>query len=358
MAATISTTTAFPSSANSTSLVLLQHSSVHTPAVWPHSDVSERHVNAARHRPSLCCSETRIHEHDVRREGGQYVPDGYRELSTEELQELLQDDGKMEQIIRLNEKFQELQLDRESLLSSNRSLAEESLSQRPRLDTGKAQLADKYRELSNLATSCWDKQSQLEARGHRGSVQSAQNLLQEEVARAEEQSEELLDKFMEGNLALDDFLDSFHQWRRTYHIRRAQAEKMQELSQAKPSKPRSGTGADADPPPGPQDKPDSEPTQDPHRPNGFLPQGPLRVFQVRYGLTPAILVPHYPVSPTGNAPCHHPAPLQPPPLPSAHGPAVGLRLIGQLPGGWASGRPVRVQQLYRPNPAQTEPPCR
>uniref|UniRef100_A0A3B3ZYC6 VPS37 C-terminal domain-containing protein n=1 Tax=Periophthalmus magnuspinnatus TaxID=409849 RepID=A0A3B3ZYC6_9GOBI len=258
--------------------------------------------------------------------------------------------------------FQELQVDRENLLMTNRSLAEVSLAQRPRLNTGKVQLADKYQELSNLATSCWDKQSQLvfaEARGHKGSVQSAQNMLQEEVTRAEEQSEELLEKFMEGNLALDDFLDSFQRWRRTYHVRRAQAEKMQELSQAKPLKPCSRTGAEPDPPTATQDNRDSQPAPEPHRPNGFLPQGPLRVFQVRYGLTPAILVPHCPLSPTGSAPCHHPSPTPlPPPLPSTHGPAVGLRLIGQLPGGWASGRPVRVQQLYRPSPAHTEPPCR
>lgn len=47
------------------------------------------------------------------------------------------------------------------LLTSNRSLAEESLARQPRLNNGKLQLAEKYRELSNLATTCWDKQSQL-----------------------------------------------------------------------------------------------------------------------------------------------------------------------------------------------------
>lgn len=276
-------------------------------------------------------------------------PDGYRELSTEELRELLQDEAKMELIIRTNHKVQELQVDRDDLLTSNRGLAELSLAQRPHLDSGKLQLSHKYRELSNLATSCWEKQRQLEARGHRGrGLQSAQNRLQEEVSRAEEQSEELLEKFMDGALALDDFLDSFQRSRRTYHVRRAQAEKLQELTPPRPTPPQTAAP--------PQDKPDSpEPCRDPPRPNGLLPQGPLRVFQVRYGLTPAILVPHYPVSPTGQAPA--PPPLPPPaPLPS---PAVGLRLIGQLPGGWASGgRPVRLQQLYRPSPAHTEPPCR
>lgn len=57
--------------------------------------------------------------------------------------------------------FQELQVEREMLLTSNRGLAEESLARRPRLNNGKLQLAEKYSELSNLATSCWEKRSQI-----------------------------------------------------------------------------------------------------------------------------------------------------------------------------------------------------
>lgn len=295
-------------------------------------------------------------------------PDGYRALSTDELRELLQNDDKMDQIIRLNEKFQELQVDRETLLTTNRSVAEESLARRPRLNNGKLQLAEKYRELSNLATTCWEKQSQLEAHVQKHSLQTAQNLLQEEVARAEEHSEELLEKFMEGNVSLDEFLDSFQSSRKTYHIRRAQAEKMQELAQAKKQPGKSKRLEESRVP---EVKKDSELPQEPQRPNGFVAQGPLRVFQVRYGLTPAILLPHYPVSPPASAPGHQsstPAPephlgqthiLSPSnPLPG-HGQPVGLRVIGQLPGGWpANGRPVRVQQLYRPNPQQPEPPYR
>ena len=52
-------------------------------------------------------------------------------------------------------------MERETLLTTNRSLAEESLARRPRLNNGKLQLADKYRELSNLAATCWEKQRQL-----------------------------------------------------------------------------------------------------------------------------------------------------------------------------------------------------
>lgn len=173
---------------------------------------------------------------------------------------------------------------------------------------------------------------------------------------------------MEGNLSLDEFLDSFQSSRKTYHIRRAQAEKMQELVQAKRQAGKSKRAVESNVP---EVKKDSEQPQEPQRPNGFVAQGPLRVFQVRYGLTPAILLPHYPVSPPASAPCHQGS--VPPPEPqlgqthilspstplSGHGQPVGLRVIGQLPGGWpANGRPVRVQQLYRPNPHQPEPPYR
>lgn len=175
---------------------------------------------------------------------------------------------------------------------------------------------------------------------------------------------------MEGNVSLDEFLDSFQSSRKTYHIRRAQAEKMQEAAQAKrqPSKSKRAEESKV-----PEVKKDAEQPQEPQRPNGFVAQGPLRVFQVRYGLTPAILLPHYPVStPTSaSAPGYQsstpPAEPQPgqthilspsTPLPG-HGQPVGLRVIGQLKGGWpANGRPVRVQQLYRPNPQQPEPPYR
>uniref|UniRef100_A0A3P8WG53 VPS37D subunit of ESCRT-I n=1 Tax=Cynoglossus semilaevis TaxID=244447 RepID=A0A3P8WG53_CYNSE len=296
-------------------------------------------------------------------------PDGYRALSTSELRELLQNDEKMDQIIRLNETFQELQVERETLLTSNRGLAEESLARRPRLNNGKLQLAEKYSELSNLATSCWEKRSQID-RVQKQSLQTAQNLLQEEVARAEEQSEELLEKFMERNVSLDEFLDSFQSSRKTYHVRRAQAEKMQELVRAKQQQQQSKTKTEEGSKV-PEVRRDSEQPKEPQRPNGFVAQGPLRVFQVRYGLTPAILLPHYPVSPPASAPNHQSsAPTAEPHLgqthilsPSAplpgHGQPVGLRVIGQLSGGWPpSGRPVRLQQLYRPNPQQPEPPFR
>ncbi|MBN3311605.1 VP37D protein, partial [Atractosteus spatula] len=429
-------------------------------------------------------------------------PDGFLVLGTSELRDLLDDEDKMHQIVRLSAKFQELQVDRETMLTTNRSLAEESLSRQPGLQNGKLQLADKYRKLEHLATVCREKQRRLAGtyvllflwikqmfadgkwEDYRPSCQTAQaprctvrqdgreflprrtsdshfrkrwetsigknripfrtplgsgnwegavrtvhtlallsepfictaplwralrkcgqaalprrleqpgqlradrkqdplprekpflpaeqasqayiqkrspqvarTLLQEEVSRAEEESEDLLEKFMEGSLPLEGFLDSFQSIRKTCHIRRAQAEKIQELLKPNQNlrKPKnSGEEKKAA-----QQEPPS---------NGFSAQGPPRVFQLRYGLTPAILLPHFPLPSTSAI--AHAASL--PPLDSQPGQAqalgpsaphsipgqpVGLRVIGQLPG-WPA-RPVRLQQICRQhNHHQPEPPYR
>ncbi|KAG9282029.1 vacuolar protein sorting-associated protein 37D [Astyanax mexicanus] len=282
-------------------------------------------------------------------------PDGYRVLNTSELRELLQDEEKMDQIVRLNEKFQELQVDRETLLVTNRSLAEESLAHRPRLQNGKLQLATKYQELAKLTTACREKQSRLEGHMKKHSPQTAQNLLQEEVARAEEQSEELLERFMEGQVPLEGFLDSFQSFRKTYHIRRAQAEKIQELNRPERKQRKRLEEEEV--------RKKEEVPKEP-RPNGITAHGPPRVFQLRYGLTPAILVPlnsssavtsSASLSPLDS--CSGPPQASGPSAPhSCPGQPVGLRVIGQLPG-WPT-RPVRLQQLYRPSPHQHEPPYR
>lgn len=171
---------------------------------------------------------------------------------------------------------------------------------------------------------------------------------------------------MEQSLSLDDFLDSFQSSRKIYHIRRAKAEKIQEVSRAR-QQPENSKKAE-------ENKTSvlknlNQP-QGSQLPNGFQAQGPLRVFQVRYGLRPAILLPHYSVSPTTSVSANQ-AGIPPPPEPlmgqnlsptsplPGHGQPVGLRVIGQLPGGWpATGRPVRLQQLYRLSPQQAEPPFR
>ncbi|XP_048873612.1 vacuolar protein sorting-associated protein 37D [Brienomyrus brachyistius] len=282
-------------------------------------------------------------------------PDGFSMLNTSELRDLLQDEGKIDQIVKLSEKFQELHLARDILLTTNRSLAEESLSLRPRLQNGKLQLAQKYQELEKLSSGCRDKQRQLEGYAEKHSLHTAQNLLQEDMTHTEVESEDLLEKFMEGTVPLEGFLESFQRSRKTYHVRRAQTEKIQEFTKAERNA-RKHSAA-------PEEK--LEPLE--LRANGFVAQAPPRVFQLRYGLTPAIILPRCP--PGSSHGSIHAVSLPPldtrlgqshsqgPGAPHAcPGQPVGLRVIGQIPG-WPI-RPMRLQQLYRPGQHQPEPPCR
>ncbi|XP_072799215.1 vacuolar protein sorting-associated protein 37D isoform X2 [Vicugna pacos] len=86
-------------------------------------------------------------------------------LSTGQLRDLLQDEPKLDRIVRLSRKFQGLQLEREACLASNYALAKENLALRPRLEMGRAALAIKYQELREVAESCADKLQRLGADG-------------------------------------------------------------------------------------------------------------------------------------------------------------------------------------------------
>lgn len=159
---------------------------------------------------------------------------------------------------------------------------------------------------------------------------------------------------MEGGVPLENFLDSFQSSRKTFHVRRAQLEKIQE---AKPPERKQLKLLRADRDQGPGQEAGLKETDAggaEHRLDGVSGHGPARVFQLRYGLTPAILVPL----------CKGPGPCVTPSLTdsgSGHGGPharsgrpVGLRVIGQLPG-WPVP-PVHLHRLYRTH--QNEPPYR
>ncbi|KAJ8403872.1 hypothetical protein AAFF_G00347400 [Aldrovandia affinis] len=273
-------------------------------------------------------------------------PDRFKILNTNELRDLLQDEETMDQIIRLSQKFQSLQVDRETLLTTNRSLAEKNLSRRPRLQNRKLQLAEKYRELEMVTDVCQEKQRRLDTCIQRRGSQMALCLLQEEVVRAEEDSEDLLEKFMAGGVPLEAFLESFQSSRKVYHIRRTQADKLQELCRPQ-RKPRNLNEAEAT----------SVERQEARSTGAFAAPGPPRVFQLRYGLTPAIILPRFPLASNpapGHAACLPPLDGQQGQAqafgPSAPRPGlgkpVGLRVIGQIPG-WQA-RPESARKLsYR-----------
>ncbi|XP_040194254.1 vacuolar protein sorting-associated protein 37D [Rana temporaria] len=155
--------------------------------------------------------------------------DRFGVLSTEQLRQLLQDEGKLQRIVRLSEQVQALQEERKISLASNFELAQKNLSLRPRLETGKANLAIKYQLLRETCASCRGKLRKIQCLLQECNPHVALSHLQEELQSTEAECEALSQLFLEGSLPLLLFLDSYHLLRAQCHIRRIQNEKMLEL---------------------------------------------------------------------------------------------------------------------------------
>ncbi|GAB1290268.1 Vacuolar protein sorting-associated protein 37D [Apodemus speciosus] len=126
-------------------------------------------------------------------------------------------------------RFQGLQLERDACLASNYALAKENLALRPRLEMGRTALAIKYQELREVAENCADKLQRLEKSMHRWSPQCALGWLQAELEEAEQEAEVQMEQLLLGEQSLETFLPAFQRGRALAHLRRTQAEKLQEV---------------------------------------------------------------------------------------------------------------------------------
>ncbi|XP_071352500.1 vacuolar protein sorting-associated protein 37D-like [Trachinotus anak] len=147
---------------------------------------------------------------------------------TRELRELLEDEDKLNHLIKCSERFQGLQRAAEKILISNQKLAKVSLSQKPKFRDARLLLAMKYKEMEKLRNLIQAKQEQL---AEKYSVHYAQSCLLKMINRAEEECELLFQRFAEGKTPLPDFLESFLSSRKLHHIRLILVKKLQEIIQ-------------------------------------------------------------------------------------------------------------------------------
>ncbi|EHB01469.1 Vacuolar protein sorting-associated protein 37B [Heterocephalus glaber] len=114
-------------------------------------------------------------------------------------------------------------------LASNRSLAEGNLLYQPQLDTQKAHLTQKYQELQVLFEAYQIKKTKLDKQSNSASLETLLALLQAEGAKIEEDTENMAEKFLDGELPLDAFIDVYQSKRKLAHMRRVKVEKLQEM---------------------------------------------------------------------------------------------------------------------------------
>lgn len=157
-------------------------------------------------------------------------------MTTDELKKLLNDDDRLEGMIKDLQQVKNYESDRETVLASNKSLAEYNLSQEPVLEQLKVQLRRQFDELKSYKKRVEAKKKTLDELTNEMSLDTTLALLQTAAAEAEEESEVISESFLSGEIGVDAFLETYLSKKKLSHLRRVKVEKMVELLNSHASK--------------------------------------------------------------------------------------------------------------------------
>ncbi|XP_071013041.1 vacuolar protein sorting-associated protein 37B-like [Oncorhynchus clarkii lewisi] len=153
----------------------------------------------------------------------------FSSYSMTQLNEMLEDDDKCNKIIQEMEEMQDVLQIKEMILASNRSLAEQNLQLQPSLEHQKTQLTKCYGSLQESFEAYQVHKSKLDHTPGNSSLDTLLALLQAEGAKIEEETENMADSFLDGDVTLDTFIDSYQSKRKLAHLRRVKIDKLQEM---------------------------------------------------------------------------------------------------------------------------------
>ncbi|KAF2987549.1 hypothetical protein EK904_013222 [Melospiza melodia maxima] len=131
---------------------------------------------------------------------------------------------------------QNVQHSKDMTLASNRSLAEGNLLYQPKLESLKSNLTEKYQELQVLFEAYQIKKTKLDRQSSNASLETLLALLQAEGAKIEEDTENMAERFLDGEIPLDSFIDEYQSKRKLAHLRRVKIEKLQEMGEEEEEK--------------------------------------------------------------------------------------------------------------------------
>ncbi|XP_062334416.1 vacuolar protein sorting-associated protein 37C [Osmerus eperlanus] len=159
--------------------------------------------------------------------------DKLQDLSQSELEELLDNADRVESMALESDEIQNIQLEREMALASNRSLAEQNLDVKPALEKQRERLVERYSQLESVRDAYRQHCSLRDGIVGQVSPEGLFTRLQTEGANTEAESEALADEFLDGALPLDTFLERFLALRSLAHKRRVRIEKLQDMLRQK-----------------------------------------------------------------------------------------------------------------------------
>ncbi|KAJ0019834.1 hypothetical protein NQD34_007403 [Periophthalmus magnuspinnatus] len=157
------------------------------------------------------------------------LSDKFSGYTMTQLNEILEDDEKLTKMVQEMDEMREVQQSKEETLVNNRTLAEQNLALQPKLEHQKGQLTKRYSCLQEHFESYQLRKSTLDHKSGNTSLDTLLALLQAEGAKIEEDTENMADCFLDGDMTLDSFIDSYQSQRKLAHLRRVKIEKLQEM---------------------------------------------------------------------------------------------------------------------------------
>ncbi|XP_036916399.1 vacuolar protein sorting-associated protein 37C [Sturnira hondurensis] len=276
-----------------------------------------------------------------------------KDKTLEELEAMQNDPEAIDRLAQESPEVQDLQLEREMALATNRSLAEQNLEFQGPLEISRSNLSDKYQELRKLVERCQEQKAKLEKFSSALQPGTLLDLLQIESMKIEEESEAMAEKFLEGEVSLETFLENFSSMRVLSHLRRVRVEKLQDVvRKPRASQEPAGDAPPLRPPLPSRPVPQATPPMAEEQPPPPQPPAGVPPYPLPYSPSPGL-----PVGPTAQGP------LQPAPFPGVSPPSLsysgpmGPPYPSVQPGPrGAAGYSWSPQRSMPPRPGYSVPP--
>ncbi|XP_033748882.1 vacuolar protein sorting-associated protein 37D-like [Pecten maximus] len=156
-------------------------------------------------------------------------------LNKEELQNLLENDDKLQDLISDLPQVRNIKTEREMLMAQNKSAADYNISLMPKMESHKTKLATDYEDANRLKTALAMDKSKLDVMRGEQSLDTVSVLLQTAAAKTEEEAEEISDQFFDRKMDVEIFLEQYLSKRTLSHLQLVKSQKLTELMRAQPS---------------------------------------------------------------------------------------------------------------------------
>lgn len=152
-----------------------------------------------------------------------------KQLNSQELQSLMDDNERLNKLVDDLELVKNGQHEKETLLASNKSIAEYNLSLEPRLIQSRDLLAETYEQAIKIQKDFDHNRLKLDSCISTTSLDTTVALLQMEAAKSEEESEKAAEGFLSQLTDLEKFLGEYVTLRTKAHLRKVKVEKLEEI---------------------------------------------------------------------------------------------------------------------------------